>query len=162
MPYVTPTARGDGYVVPASEWNQNVVTNPIAWEVGTWTPTIGGSGGQSGQVHAVQTGNYIKIGQLVFVTFQLQMTTLGTVTTIAQVQGLPFAGIVANQAIGELFFSALTTSVSSFTGYVGAGSTSLNLVYVPAAGSTGVSNAAQADLSNTTTITGSFSYMAAS
>lgn len=34
MAYVAPTTRADGYTVPASEWNQNTVDNPIALRSG--------------------------------------------------------------------------------------------------------------------------------
>jgi hypothetical protein len=34
MAYVAPTSRSDGYTVPASEWNQNTVDNPIALRAG--------------------------------------------------------------------------------------------------------------------------------
>lgn len=34
MPFVTPTSRGAGYKVPASEWNQNTVTNPTSLHTG--------------------------------------------------------------------------------------------------------------------------------
>src|SRR5689334_3549832 len=50
------------------------------YEEGTWTPGIGGSGGQSGQAYSIQVGSYVKIGKRVFADFTITLSTLGTVT----------------------------------------------------------------------------------
>lgn len=60
------------------------------YEEGTFTPTLVGSGGQSGQVYTTQVGSYIKIGKLVFVHGRLVVSTIGTVTNIPGIGGLPF------------------------------------------------------------------------
>lgn len=60
------------------------------YEESTFTPTLVGSGGQSGQVYSVQVGAYIKIGKLVFIHGRLTMSTLGTVTGTPGIGGLPF------------------------------------------------------------------------
>jgi hypothetical protein len=61
------------------------------YEEGTWTPTAGGSSGQTGQAYAERSGRYTKIGRAVFVTFDVSLTTAGTISGDAQVSGLPFA-----------------------------------------------------------------------
>ena len=60
------------------------------YEEGTWTPTVGGSGGQSGQIYATQAGFYVKIGKMVFAQAYVQLSTEGTITGFAEIQGFPF------------------------------------------------------------------------
>lgn len=132
------------------------------YEEGTWTPTIGGSGGQSGQAYSSQVGRYVKIGRLVTATFFVQLSTLGTITSNVQVKGLPFtAENVSNQlhsaAIGQ--FTNFTTSVVSVKGAMLPNTTAISILITTAAAVSNV-NAAQADLSNTTAISGTISYVA--
>lgn len=54
------------------------------YDEGTWTPTLGGTA-----TYSVQTGVYIKIGKLVYVFFNLAVTTIGTGST-TNISGLPF------------------------------------------------------------------------
>lgn len=60
------------------------------YEEGTWTPVLGGSGGTSGQTYSAQTGHYVKIGKLVFASFNIVFTSKGTITGTLELQGLPF------------------------------------------------------------------------
>jgi len=61
------------------------------YEEGTWTPVFSGTGGTSGQAYGVQKGVYTKIGQLVVASFYLTLSDKGTITTILQLSGFPFA-----------------------------------------------------------------------
>ena len=56
----------------------------------TWTPVLGGSTATSGQAYNAQSGIYIKVGRLVMISFRVHLSTAGTVTGDAQIQGLPF------------------------------------------------------------------------
>ena len=60
------------------------------YEEGTWTPVIGGSGGQSGQTYSGQAGYYTKIGRQVTVTFRVALSLKGTITGDVVIKGLPF------------------------------------------------------------------------
>ena len=57
---------------------------------GTFTPTFGGSGGQSGQAYDHQYGKYNKIGNFVHCTIFCNSNTKGTITGQLKVDGLPF------------------------------------------------------------------------
>ncbi len=65
------------------------------YEEGTWTPVIGGSGGQSGQTYGLQDGRYVKYGKWVniiaLVLFSGAVGAKGTITGVVEIQGLPFA-----------------------------------------------------------------------
>jgi hypothetical protein len=132
------------------------------YEEGDWTPAIGGSGGQSGQAYTSQAGFYVKVGRLVHAQFSVVLSTLGTITSVVQISGLPFtsdatAGANASLSVGS--FSNLTTSVVWLSGVMLPNTTVVQLRALTAAG-TSAATLAQADLSNTTTIVGSITYRA--
>jgi len=60
------------------------------YEVGTFTPVLGGAGGTSGQSYGGQGGNYIKIGDRVFIDANTSLSNKGTITGNVVVSGLPF------------------------------------------------------------------------
>ena len=60
------------------------------YEEGTWTPVLGGSGGQSGQSYSIQLGVYTKIGRIVHCSCYINLSTKGTITATLQLSGLPF------------------------------------------------------------------------
>jgi len=85
------------------------------YEEGTWTPVIGGTGGQSGQVYANQAGTYAKCGQLVICQFYAELSTEGTITGNVQISGLPFNNQnvnVANQSVAFHWENLATNWVS--------------------------------------------------
>jgi hypothetical protein len=136
----------------------------VAPVYGTFTPGIGGSGGQSGQAYSIQVGSYVKIGRFVHAQFTIALSTLGTVTGNAQITGLPFASEnVANQNASAVisYFSGLTTNVVWLSAFVAPNASVLQLFKLAAA-STGAVAVVQADLSNTSALVGSVTYVAAS
>ena len=67
------------------------------YEEGSWTPTITGNSGASGQSYNVQLGKYTKIGSFVHYTFDVSLTTAGTFSgSYVVIGGLPFPGNGAN------------------------------------------------------------------
>jgi len=60
------------------------------YEEGTFTPVLGGASGTSGQSYGLQGGNYVKIGDRVFIDANTSLSTKGTITGNVQIQGLPF------------------------------------------------------------------------
>lgn len=131
------------------------------YEEGTWTPSIKGSTSASGQAYTEQAGNYVKIGKQVTAWAKIVLSTLGTITGNVEIGELPFAsagfvdmpGSVAN-------FSGLTSSFVFLSGVVlSSGSTRFRLQGLKSA-ATSVSNLAQADLSATTTIELTVTYLA--
>lgn len=143
---------------------QNASTNANTlddYEEGDWTPTIGGSGGQSGQAYSVQVGRYVKIGKLVTVQCRVTLSTLGTITTNVQIQGLPFTAENTTNQVGTgiVRWTSLTTAVVYLGGTVEPNSTAITIV-AAAAASTSLSALAQADLSATTSFDANVTYRA--
>lgn len=64
------------------------------YEEGTWTPIIGGAGGQSGQTYGLQDGRYTKVGKWVslvaLVYFSGAGGAKGTITGVVTIKGIPF------------------------------------------------------------------------
>lgn len=124
--------------------------------VGSWTPSIGGSGGQTGQVHTSQIGTYVKIPInngarfKVFVQATLGWSTRGTITGNVVINGLPFTSLnsAARGTVNFPFFTGFAVNVAWMGGYVINNSTQIGLTYMPAAGATGISTPVQATLSN--------------
>jgi hypothetical protein len=88
-------------------------------------------------------------GRTIDVTARLTLTTLGTITTIVQIGGLPFPVAAAYYGLTVDFFTALTATVVSLFGFIPP-SGSIMVPQKLAAAGTGGANLAQADLSNTT------------
>jgi hypothetical protein len=158
----TGTTDAGQFPFPAAQNASTDVNTLDDYEEGTWTPAIGGSGGQSGQAYTIQQGSYIKIGKLVHAQFTITLSTLGTVTGNAEIQGLPFASQNttnqnASASIGQ--FTGMTTSIV-FLGAVNVPNTQTMPLRMLTAAATGISVVAQADLSNTTSIIGAISYRA--
>ena len=162
QPLTISGAAAGQIVFPASQNASTNVNTLDDYEEGSWTPAIGGSGGQSGQAYTTQVGKYIKKGKEVTAYFQVRLSTLGTVTTNVQVQGFPFTAENTTDLRGPLVithFSALTSNVTVIGGYIEPNTTAATLTFAAAAG-TGMGTMVQADLSNTTVLVGSVTYAA--
>ncbi len=68
------------------------------YEEGTWSPTLGGSGGSTGQSYNIRNGRYTKIGNFLHCTFDVQLSTLGTLSgTYVTLSNFPFSPYGSNQ-----------------------------------------------------------------
>lgn len=150
-----------GVAFPATQAASSDANTLDDYEENTWTPTIIGTGGQSGQAYSVQVGHYVKVGKLVTVTGRVTLSTLGTVTTAAAIGGLPFASENnTNQySAHAVYFSAMTSSFVNVTGLVAPNSTRIDLYGLTAA-ATGMAVLVQANLSNTTDLIFTATYRA--
>ena len=86
----TPSASGAGITFPATQSASSDANTLDDYEEGTWTPVLGGATSESGQSYAVNSGSYTKIGNQVFCTMRISLTTAGTITGNAVIKGLPF------------------------------------------------------------------------
>jgi hypothetical protein len=129
------------------------------YEEGTWTPVIGGSGGQSGQSYSGQNGYYVKIGRQVTVTFRVVLSNKGTITGEAGIKNLPFtADTTISYGTGASFFEALATSWSSIFFVVNGNTTFASVDGLKTAGTTST-RATTSDIGNLTQFNGSFTYL---
>lgn len=91
------------------------------YETGDWTPTLYGTTTAGTTTYTTQTGNYEKIGGLVYVSFVLAWTNL-TGTGNARIGGLPFtAASLTGQprhAFSDSFYTGLSLPNSNLNGYI--------------------------------------------
>lgn len=158
---VNPVPPTGQIAFPATQVPSSDVNVLDDYEEGTWTPTIGGSGGQSGQVYSYQIGNYIKIGKLVMAFFDVGLSTLGTITTNVQIKGLPFTSDTSTIAVSNICWHATTTAYVFMLSSVAASDNAATILGMTAAGTTSLAvPIAQANLSATTIFRGTCMYRA--
>jgi hypothetical protein len=104
----TPSASGSGVTFPATQSASTNANTLDDYEEGTWTPSVGGTA-----TYTLQTGTYVKIGRLVYITCLLNVNILGTGSTTS-ISGIPFpgfAGASIDLPISIRRWSGLATSV---------------------------------------------------
>lgn len=158
----TLTPSLNAVVFPATQVASANANTLDDYEEGTWTPTIGGSGGQSGQTYTAQVGRYEKIGKKVWCSFYIKLSALGTITTNVQIQGLPFTVENTTNQFAPVqigYWANMTSSFVLIAGYADPNTTAGTL-YGATAAATGLTALAQANLSATTELIGCITFMA--
>lgn len=105
------------------------------YEEGTWTPVLGGDGGNTGQSYTMQQGYYVKIGNRVYFTFAVQLSNAGSCSLEAVLKGLPFT-IGSARGVGAAYvsdFASLGLSVVDLDLRTNEGSTQLYFRHATAA-----------------------------
>lgn len=155
-------ATGGQIKFPATQNQSNDGNTLDDYEEGTWTPTVGGSGGQSGQAYTHQVGLYQKIGRTVIVHFSVLLSTLGTITGDVQLKGLPFvsASTTDGVASGDVDWSGATTTFVSIRARMLYTGVSVVTLHGENAGNASPTPLAQGDLANTTRLMGTLVYRA--
>ena len=98
------------------------------YEEGTWTPTIIGSSGTSGQSYSTQAGFYTRIGRFVHMTFDVRLSAKGTISGYVLLGGHGFTFLGSN--IGGSLFTSYVTNVSNQDYYPVVGYAHQTLVYL--------------------------------
>ena len=80
----TPSTSGAGITFPATQSASSDANTLDDYEEGTWTPSLGGN-----TTYNAASGNYIKIGKMVYVEGNIWVNSIGTGST-STVSGLPF------------------------------------------------------------------------
>jgi len=114
-------------------FNKGLTTPKITQ--GTWTPTIQDSSlsDGEGQTYTSQSGSYMKIKNYIFITGDVGINSLGTLTTTqgASIAGLPFTSVNDGNNVGAVVIqsadSLSITAGHNLTGAVAANSTRISL-----------------------------------
>lgn len=155
-------ATGGQIKFPAAQNASNDANTLDDYEEGTWTPTIGGAGGESGQAYASRVGRYVKIGRMVFAYGRAELSTKGTITGAVVLKGLPFA----SENIGNLYVTSAVTWRDLATNWINVvtilleNKTEAQIRGLQTAGITNDNNLVTADISNTTTFVVNLIYRA--
>lgn len=133
----------------------------IDYEEGTWTPILGGEGGETGQSYTAQRGTYTKVGRMVTCIFDVVLANKGTITGEVAIKGLPYT---SNSSV-NFTFAALSvglwqnfaTALDFLTGVVINNSTRANLRASTGA-ATSLAALAAADVANNSRVSGTITY----
>ena len=102
------------------------------YEKGSWTPTIKGASTAGTSTYSVQTGKYIKIGTLVFITCYVTWNTANGTGNL-RIGSLPFAGSNAGvfQGLTLAGISSVSGSTSGYTwfGRINNGESEISIKY---------------------------------
>jgi hypothetical protein len=132
-----------GITFPATQSAQSDANTLDDYEEGTWTPAFAANGNPFTSVgHTVQSGRYIKVGSLVYVSFLLRAadaSTIGSASGGLIISGLPFTPSgSANQrsagSVGQTFSFASGVTEVPQTLEIRGGDAFINLNYFSAAG----------------------------
>lgn len=146
----------DGLKFPATQITSSDPNTLDDYEEGTWTPVL--SDGTNDATSSVAVGIYVKIGKMVHVKGRLVITSLGSVSGILRITGLPFISDSEPSAFGVCttgFMQGMNIPVgASVSGFV---PTSVDYIR-PVLGDTGSGNSSM--LATEWSATGDVSFQA--
>ncbi len=161
----TGQASMNGNVVVASGKTITAVSGIIfsnetlsTYDEGTWTPTIAGDATAGTQTYSTQTGTYTRIGRLVTLFFNMQMTNKdGATAGNVVISGSPFTPASSRSGGGIAEYAQIT--FAGFTQLTLRTVGTLSNMYL-GTGATGgaFGNVAAAGIANTTQLTGSIQF----
>jgi hypothetical protein len=145
---------GTGITFPATQNASSDANTLDDYEEGSWTPTLGGN-----STYSYNEGKYVKIGNFVYVTGIVIVTSLGTGSTTT-LSGLPFTSFTqANRHGGSIaYYSGSAVSIITMYIFNNNNSTTLQFSTVTAS-QTGVDDT-RAIFANGTHVQFSLSYRA--
>ena len=131
---------------------------------GTWTPSLGSISGQSvSPSYSLQSGDWVRIGNLVTVHYRIILTSSGSGWVAPEVYlfGLPFTAASGNPGTAETvqIFASTATSLISMGILTNGGTKNAYLTKQTAASTNNASQLVYSDINNTTTIKGTFTYI---
>tara|TARA_R100001594_G_scaffold34867_2_gene63990 strand:+ start:11600 stop:15925 length:4326 start_codon:yes stop_codon:yes gene_type:complete len=131
------------------------------YEEGTFTPTITGFTGGDTQTYTHQVGNYTKIGNMVYATFDVKLSDKGNISgNYTFIKGFPFSNL--NSRGGSVvmhYWSGISNAASYMTAEFGGSiSNGCWVIWTPAAGSTAVNYLNTSELDDATQFYGTAIY----
>lgn len=151
-----------GLAFPAVQVPSAAVNTLDDYREDAWTPTLLGASG-SGVTYGGRVGRYVKIGQFVFVTCYITLTSKGTLAGQISIGGLPVPAhnVVDGYAGGPVLqWNNFATTWVNVWGLILPASTSIILRGATAATVGNFTGVQATDLTNTTTFLTTFMYLA--
>ena len=130
----TPSTSGAGVTFPASQSASSDVNTLDDYEEGTWTPLLeSDAGSAAGKTYTTQSGQYTKIGNVVYFTFLVTFSNAGSSNVNeANLRGLPFS--VGANLFAYMQSWANVGAVSTWFGLVPRSTTTTYISTLTAAG----------------------------
>lgn len=108
-----PLLAGGGLKFPPTQVASADPNTLDDYEEGTWTPSLGGT-----TTYNARSGSYTKVGRLVYIRFNINVTAIGTGSTF-EITGLPFSiDLSTGSGLAVQYFNATATSIVSATARV--------------------------------------------
>jgi hypothetical protein len=146
-------ANGIGITFPATQSASSNANTLDDYEEGTWTPTLTFNGLSTGITYGARPASYVKIGQFVYCSFNIVLTSKGSATGSSGITGLPFVGggtVTFPMAASNIFNLTSTTQTML---QIGTGGTTMEIKF------SGLdSNPTEANFTNSTQIRAAFVY----
>lgn len=161
----TPYLVGSG-AVNISTASNGQVKILVSQDNGTWTPAFTFGTVNGSHTYSSQVGRYYKIGRSVTANFAIALSSLGTSTGNVSLVNLPFTSEdgVDGSGVGNIIvfknIAGGANRVVSIGGYVGPNRTSASLYHASAI-TTDATTLTHANLTATTQLTGSITYISA-
>ena len=140
----TPSTSGSGISFPATQSSSSDANTLDDYEEGSWTPAIAFGGSSTGVTYQTYSGGrYTKVGNRVFLTGSIFLTSKGSQTGSASITGCPFTEGSGNPGKTSISLDISDISfLNQITGIVGASNSSIFLAQVTNAGT-------RSDITNT-------------
>lgn len=154
------TLNGGQIKFPATQNPSSDANTLDDYEEGTWTPTVSGDSGVSGQTYSIRYGHYTKIGNVVHCSINIILSNKGTLSGNAcGIIGLPFTHLSNSVLSASVDFVNLSATLAFLT----LSGTSSGFVYFRygSASNTGINYLSSASISNTTQIKAQLTYLTA-
>lgn len=133
----------------------------VDYEEGTWTPVIGGDGGESGQSYTVQRGRYTKVGRMVTCTLDVVLANKGTITGEVVIKGLPYTAAASSDFAYPALSVSLWQNFAStlvFLGGLVINNSTYAALRAAKVASASLGSLATADVANNTRVSGTITY----
>ncbi len=165
-PIVPSTDRLDSLGSSTNSWN-NVFCNGLTFDDGTnvledyvdttsWTPTLEFGGGSTGITYTAQVGNYIRIGNAAFVQVGVGLSSKGTDTGNATIEGFPLTSGASGQNVAFATWSLLAFTVNHDQAYINIGGSSSTFNLRSAGNNVAFINLTDVNFTNDTQLLGNF------
>jgi hypothetical protein len=144
-----PVVSGGAIQFPATQVASADANALDDYEEGTWTPTIIFGGAGVGITYSTQQGTYTKIGRLVVARCRVTLSSKGSSTGAALIEGLPFTSAAVEHTAAVAYYNNFAGLADGIFAFVGASGTVIALNFGGAAGVTGL---AETNFTNTSDI----------
>lgn len=133
----------------------------VAADVTQWTPALRFAGGNTGITYVTQRGNCQKIGRLVFLDFEIKLSSKGTSVGNAYMTGLPYLHATSRPAAGVIqWYGGFVLTASTVLGIHGYGHNGGDWAALVMHGAS-TTSVTDTHMTNNSRFIGSMSYLAA-
>jgi len=119
----TPSTSGSGITFPATASASSDANTLDDYEEGTFTPDVNIGGATTGITYTGRAGKYTKIGNLVYVSLGVVLSSKGALSGDITIAGLPFAS--ANTDYREPYWRGTSNNFADFSATVTSSATTL-------------------------------------